>query len=128
MIQKHKQQLWKEHLTDNWDHRSNTHKLWNKIAALNNKTPTQVHNNSIKFNKFHATTNAEKAQHFNKQFTNTTKYSTTHNNRVIDKKIKKLQKTQVTISEQGTKQAIQQAKDNNSTGLDDINIRHLKNI
>ena len=27
MIQENKQQLWKEHLTNNWDHRSNKHKL-----------------------------------------------------------------------------------------------------
>ena len=43
----------------------------------------------------------------------------------MDKKLQKLQKTQVTISEQLTKQAKKQAKNNNSTGPDDINIRHL---
>ena len=48
-----------------------------------------------------------------------------HNYRVIDRKIKKLQKLQISISEQGTKQIVQKAKSNNATRPDGINIRHF---
>ena len=39
-IQKHKQNLWKEHLDAHWDHRHNTHILWKTIPGLH---PTEHH-------------------------------------------------------------------------------------
>ena len=38
-IQKHKQNIWKEHLDAHWDHRHNTHTLWKTIHAY----PTEHH-------------------------------------------------------------------------------------
>ena len=67
------------------------------------------------------------AQCFNNQFTNTTKYTALYNNRIIDKKMKKLQKTRITIMEHGKKQTMPRAK-HKSTDTDDINIRHLKHL
>ena len=36
-IQNHKQALWKQHITDNWDHQTNTHTLWKTINGLAHK-------------------------------------------------------------------------------------------
>ena len=36
-IQKHKQNIWKEHLDAHWDHRHNTHTLWKTIHGLSNR-------------------------------------------------------------------------------------------
>ena len=36
-IQNHKQALWKQHITDNWDHKTNTHTLWKTINGLAHK-------------------------------------------------------------------------------------------
>ena len=49
-IQKHKQNIWKEHLDAHWDHRHNTHILWKSIHGLSNRAPPTTHNNSITFN------------------------------------------------------------------------------
>ena len=38
-IQKHKQNIWKEHLDAHWDHRHNTHTLWKTINGLSNRAP-----------------------------------------------------------------------------------------
>ena len=35
-IQKHKQNIWKEHLNAHWDHRHNTHTLWKTIHGISN--------------------------------------------------------------------------------------------
>ena len=36
-IQKHKQNLWKEHLDAHWGHRHNTHILWKTMHSLSNR-------------------------------------------------------------------------------------------
>ena len=38
-IQKHKQNLWKEHLDAHCDHRHNTHIIWKNIHGISNRTP-----------------------------------------------------------------------------------------
>ena len=38
-IQEHKQNIWKEYLDAHWDHRHNTHILWNTIQGLSNRAP-----------------------------------------------------------------------------------------
>ena len=46
-IQKHKQNIWKEHLDAHWDHRHNTHTLWKTIHGLSNRAPPHtkhIHN------------------------------------------------------------------------------------
>ena len=77
-IQKHKQNIWKEHLDDHWDHRYNTHTLWKTIHGLSNRAPPHTLNSSITFNNKIATTPKHIANCFTKQFTNTVKHAT-HN-------------------------------------------------
>ena len=48
-IQKHKQNLWTEHLDAHWDHRHNTHILWKTIYGLSNRPPPPTLNTSIAF-------------------------------------------------------------------------------
>ena len=55
-IQKHKQNIWKEHLDALWDHRHNTHTLWKTIHGLSNRAPPHTLNTSITFNNKIATT------------------------------------------------------------------------
>ena len=47
-IQKHKQNIWKEHLDAHWDHRHNTHTLWKTIHGLSKQSTTthtkHIHN------------------------------------------------------------------------------------
>ena len=70
-IQKHKQNIWKEHLDAHWDHRHNTHTLWKTIHDLSNRAPPHTLNTSITFNNKIATTPTHIANCFTKQFTNT---------------------------------------------------------
>ena len=55
-IQKHKQNLWKEHLGAHWDHRHNTHILWKAIHCLSNRAPPLTLNTSITFDNKITTT------------------------------------------------------------------------
>ena len=57
-IQHHKTALWKSHLDGNWDHRENTHTLWNTLKNLSNKKCTQT-----KIILFPLTTNLPSHQH-----------------------------------------------------------------
>ena len=66
-IQKHKQNIWKEHLDAHWDHRHNTHTLWKTIHGLSNRAPPYTLNTSITFNNKIATT----PKHIANCFTNT---------------------------------------------------------
>ena len=43
-IQKHKQNIWKEHLDAHWDHRHNTHTLWKTIHGISNAHTKRIHN------------------------------------------------------------------------------------
>ena len=75
-IQKHKQNIWKEHLDAHWDHMHNTHTLWKTIHGLSNRAPPHTLNTSITFNNKIATTPTHIANCFTKQFTNTIKHAT----------------------------------------------------
>ena len=68
-IQKHKQNIWKEHLDVHWDHRHNTPTLWKTKHGLSNKAPPHTLNTSITFNNKIATTPKHIANCFTKQFT-----------------------------------------------------------
>ena len=50
-IQKHKQNIWEEHLDAHWDHRHNTHILWKTIHGLSNRAHPPTLNTSITFSK-----------------------------------------------------------------------------
>ena len=54
-IQKHKENIWKEHLDAHWAHRHNTHILWKVIHGLSNRAPPTTLNKSITFNNKIAT-------------------------------------------------------------------------
>jgi hypothetical protein len=127
-IREHKTNIWKEHLDDQWDHKTNTHVLWNTIAGLSNKKPTQEPNSTIKFGNKIAKTPLEKAHAFNNQFINSVVHKTCNSNRKIDKTTKKLATEPIEILKEQTTAAIKQAKNNNSTGPQDINIKHLKHL
>ena len=47
-IQKHQQNIWKEHLDAHCDHRHNTHTLWKTIQGLSNRAPPHTLNTSNK--------------------------------------------------------------------------------
>ena len=84
-IQKHIQNIWKEHLDAHWDHRHNTHILWRTIHGLPNRAPPHTLNTSITFNNNITTTPKHIANCFAKQFTNTVKHATHQTNISINR-------------------------------------------
>ena len=94
----HKQNLWKQYLNANWDHRHNTHTLWKNSHGLLNRAAPTPQNCTITFNKKIATSPKNIANCFNKQFTNTIKRSTHKTNRCIDRDIHKLPKHTITLT------------------------------
>ena len=140
-IQKHKQNIWKEHLDAHWDHRHNTHTLFGRPYMV---YPTEHHhthtlNTSITFNNKIATTPKHIANCFTKQFTNTVKHATHKTNRHINRATHKtnrhinrathnIQGYNITLTTSQVQEAIKQSKNNNSQGPDKLNIRHLKHI
>ena len=127
-IQKHKQNIWKEHLDAHWDHRHNTHTLWKTIHGLSNRAPPHTLNTSITFNNKIATTPTHIANCFTKQFTNTIKHATHKTNRHINRATHNIQGYNITLTTSQVQEAIKQSKNNNSQGPDKLNIRHLKHI
>ena len=111
-IQKHKQNIWKEHLNAHWDHRHNTHILWKTIHSLSNRAPPTTLNNSITLNN---------------KITNTPKHCELFH-RSIDRATHNIQGYNNTLTTSHVQEAIQQSKNNNSQGPDKLNIRHLKHI
>ena len=84
-IQKHKQNIWKEHLDAHWDHRHNTHILWKTIHGISNRAPPPTVKTSTTFSNKTATTPKHIANLFTKQFTNTVKHATNKTNRYISR-------------------------------------------
>ena len=74
-IQKHKQNIWKEHLDKHWVHSHNTHILWKTIHGLSNRAPPSTLNTSITFSNKIATTPRHIANCVTEQFTNTVKHT-----------------------------------------------------
>ena len=127
-IQKHKQNIWKEHLDARWDHRHNTHTLWKTIYGLSNRAPPHTLNTSITFNNKIATIPKHIANCFTKQFTNIVKHATHKTNRHINRVTHNIQGSNITLTTSQVQEAIKQSKNNNSQGPDKLNIRHLKHI
>ena len=71
------------------------------------------------------TSSTQIANTFNKQFTNTIKHKT---KRHFDRKTLKLQTSNITFTTTQVQAARKHIKNNNSTGPDKVNIRHLKHI
>ena len=82
-ISLHKQNLGKEHLNANWDHRHNTHTLWKTIHGLSNRAAPTPQNCTITFNKKITTSPKNIVNCFNK-------HSTHKTNRSIDRAVHKL--------------------------------------
>ena len=127
-IQKHKQNIWKEHLDAHWDHMHNTHTLWKTIHGLSNRAPPHTLNTTITFNNKIATTPTHISNCFTKQFTNTVKHATHITNRHINRATHNIQGYNITLTTSQVQEAIKQSKNNNSQGPDKLNIRHLKHI
>ena len=102
--------------------------LWKTINNLANKKTVAQPNRTITFNNTAYTTPKQIAKAFNKQFVNVTKHTTKPNNRKIDKKTKSLKQYYIQITIEQVKEAIRTSKNNNSTGPDNINIKHLKHL
>ena len=98
LFETHKSNLWKEKLNENWDHKQNTHILWNTVQNLSNEKPKQDPNHTISFGNKNSITPRQIATAFNKQFTNRTKYTTKKENRKTDRSTKKLKSTHIDIT------------------------------
>ena len=124
-IQKHKQNIWKEHLVVHLNHRHNTHIIWKTIHGLSNRsypTTQQLHHIQQQNNKprqtycelFHQTIHKHRQTH--------------KTNRSIDRATQNIQGYNITLTTSQVQEALKQCKNNNSQGPDKLNIRHLKHI
>jgi hypothetical protein len=124
-----KQNLWKSKLNENWDHKTNSHILWKTLGNMSDKKTKIYPNRTITFNGNIKLTNKSIASSFIQQFTNITNYRSSKSNRKTDRTTKKLESTEeITITSNQTAHAIKNSKNNNSTGPDNINIKHLKHL
>ena len=124
-IQKHKQNIWKEHLDAHWDHRHNTYSLEDHTWSIQQSTTTQTKHfhNIQQQNSNYTQTHCEL---FTKQFTNTVKHATHKTNRHINRATHTIQGYNITLTTSQVQEAIKQSKNNNSQDPDKLNIRHLK--
>ena len=126
-IQKHKQNIWKEHLDAHWDHRHNTYTLWKILHGLSNRAPPHTLNTSITFNNKIATTPKHIANCFTKLFTNTVKHAT-HKTDTLQSSTQHTRIQHHTHYFPGPRGYKTKYKNNNSGGPVKLNIRHLKHI
>ena len=101
---------------------------WNTIHGQAHKRPPQQDNNYITFKDNTHINPKDIASAFNKQFINTIPHKTNTTNRKITRKVLSLQPTQINITTEQVLAAIKNNKNNNSTGPDNINIKHLKTL
>ena len=127
-IQEHKASLWENFIKENWDYKTNSHIFWRTLNSLENKKQHPIPNAIITNNHKKAITKLEKAELFNRIFTNPTTYTHNRQNRTIKKQIYQRESTQINITPENTIQAIHDSKNNKSTGPDNINIQHLKHL
>jgi len=130
LISNHKENQWKEKLSDKWDHKTNTFKYWKTLDHLAGKSAPSQPNRIIQFNNKDKSRATNIAQSFNKQFVNSTPHKTNKINRSIDRKTKNLKSDkdsfQVTIEQ--VQIAIKSTKNSNSLGPDKTSIHHLKHL
>ena len=106
---------------DKTDHKHNPHSMCGPIK-------NHQHNKQKHLLWKTAITDMDKAKPFNKQFTNITPYSTNLINRHIDHTIKTLPTKEIQLTTTQVQLAISNSTNNNSTGPNGINIRHLKHL
>ena len=124
-IQKHKQNIWKEHLDAHWDHRHNTRILTTTIHGLSNRAPPttqQLHHLQQQNIKHTQQTYCELIHQ------TIHKHATHKTNRSIDRATPNIQGYNITLTTSQVQEAIKQSKNNNSQGPDKLNNRHLKHI
>ena len=118
-IQKHKQNIWKEHLDAHWDktqtniwkehldahwdHRHNTHILWTTIHGLSNRAPPATHNNSHHLQQ----QNSKHTQTYYELF-----HATHKTNRSNDRATQNIQGYDITLTTSQVHEAIKQSKNN----------------
>ena len=95
--------------------------------AIQQKPPTQQ-NRSIYFGTKTAITDIDQVKAFNKQFRNITRYSINKINRYIDHTIKTFPIKEIQLTTIQVQLAISNSTNNNSTGPDGTDIRHLKHL
>ena len=125
-MQKHTQNIWKEHLDAHWDYRHHSHILWKTIYGISYRAPPPTLNTPITFNNKITTTPKHIANCFTKQFTNTVKHATNKTNSYINRATQTILGHNITLTTTQVQEAIKQSKNNNSHGPDKLNIRHLK--
>ena len=128
-IAQHKQDIWIQHINQPWSHKHDTNTYWRTISNLQNKNNTQAEQNrAIYFNNKPATTNTQKANNFNRQYTNPVNRKTHPSHRKITREIKQLPTNPLTITQAQVQQAIKQSKPKKSTGPDKLSNKHLKHL
>ena len=127
-IQKHKQNIWKEHLDARWDHGRNTHTIWKTMHGLSNRAPPHTLNTSMAFNNKIAATPTHIANCFTKQFANTVKHTAHKADRHINRATHNMQGYNIVHTASQVQEAIGQSKNNNSQSPAKLNIRHLRHI
>ena len=105
-IQKHKQNLWKEH----WDHRHHTRLICKTILGLSNRVHPLILITSLTFNNKIATTPKHIANCFSKQFTNTVKLAIHKTNRSNNRATHKTQGYKSKLATTHVQEAIKQCK------------------
>ena len=116
LIYTNKTDIWRERIEKPWDHRRNTSTYWNTIHGLAHKRPTQQDNNSITFKNNTHINPKDIASAFNSSLTQFLTKLTPQTGKYY---------IQLRYTSQPSKS---NSKNNNSTGPDNINIKHLKHI
>ena len=106
-IQKHKQNIWKEHLDAHWDPRHNTHTLWKTTTHTKHIHNIQQQNSNY---------TQKHCELFHQPFTNTVKRATHKTNRHINRATHNIQVYNITLTTSQVQEAIKQRKNNNSQG------------
>ena len=116
-IQKHKQNIWKEHLDAHWDHRHNTHthSLEDHTWSIQQSTTTHtkhIHNIQQQ-NSNYTHTHCEL---FHQTIHKPVKHATHKTNRHINRATHNIQGYNITLTTSQVQEAIKQSKNNNSQG------------
>ena len=124
-IQKHTQNIWKEHLDAHWDREHNLHIHWKTIHGLFNRAHPTILNN---YNNIQEPNNNH-TQTYCELFHQTIhKHCQTRKQQSSDRATQNIQGYNITLTTTQVQEAIKQRKNNNSQGPDKLNIRHLKHI
>jgi hypothetical protein len=128
LITAHKTQIWQEKLNQNWDHKTNSHKLWQTIHQLSGKQNQAQPNRVILFDNKEIFSQQEITRNFNCQFTSVIKHQTDKTNRKINRTVNCLRSDEISITAEEITRAIHSSKNSKSTGPDQVSSYHLKHL